>query len=60
VFSESCSEVSLLLRRGVSSGIKVNDDKTRTSETYLTLNGRNIPFINHVKYFGVIFDKRIN
>jgi hypothetical protein len=23
------------------------------------LNGRNIPFVNHVKYFGVIFDKRI-
>jgi hypothetical protein len=25
----------------------------------LTLNGRNIPFINRVKYLGVIFDKRI-
>jgi hypothetical protein len=23
------------------------------------LNGRNIPFVNHVKYLGVIFDKRI-
>jgi hypothetical protein len=23
------------------------------------LNGRSIPFVNHVKYFGVIFDKRI-
>jgi hypothetical protein len=23
------------------------------------LNGRNIPFVNHVKYHGVIFDKRI-
>jgi hypothetical protein len=22
------------------------------------LNGRNIPFANHVKYLGVIFDKR--
>jgi hypothetical protein len=28
-------------------------------EAHLTLNGRNIPFINHVKYLGVIFDKRI-
>jgi hypothetical protein len=25
----------------------------------LTLNGWNIPFVNHVKYLGVIFDKRI-
>jgi hypothetical protein len=23
------------------------------------LNGRNIPFVNHVKYLGVIFDKNI-
>jgi hypothetical protein len=23
------------------------------------LNGQNIPFVNHVKYLGVIFDKRI-
>jgi hypothetical protein len=27
--------------------------------TVLSLNGRNIPFVNHVKYLGVIFDKRI-
>jgi hypothetical protein len=25
---------------------------------HLTLNGRNIPFVNHVKYLGVIFYKR--
>jgi hypothetical protein len=25
----------------------------------LTLNGRNIPFVNSVKYLGVIFDKRM-
>jgi hypothetical protein len=24
------------------------------------LNGQNIPFVNHVKYLGVIFDKRIS
>jgi hypothetical protein len=23
------------------------------------MNGRNIPFVNHVKYFSVIIDKRI-
>jgi hypothetical protein len=31
----------------------------RTPEAQLTLNGQNIPFVNHVKYLGVIFDKRI-
>jgi hypothetical protein len=30
-----------------------------THEARLTLNGRNISFVNHVKYLGVIFDKRI-
>jgi hypothetical protein len=48
--------------------IKINEDKTqiiffshrlRAPEAHLTLNGRNIPFVNHVKYLGVIFDKRI-
>jgi hypothetical protein len=68
MFSESCNEVSVLLRRAVSAGTKINEDKTqaiyfshrrRPPETHLTLNGRNIPFVNHVKYLGVIFDKRI-
>jgi hypothetical protein len=48
--------------------IKINEDKTqaiyfshriRPSEAHLALNGRNIPFVDHVKYLGVIFDKRI-
>jgi hypothetical protein len=25
-------------------------------EAHLIMNGRNIPFVNHVKYLGVIFD----
>jgi hypothetical protein len=48
--------------------IKINEEKTR--EIYfthrnrppispLTLNGRNIPFVNSVKYLGVIFDMRM-
>jgi hypothetical protein len=28
-------------------------------EAHHTLNGRNNTFVNHVKYLGVIFDKRI-
>jgi hypothetical protein len=48
--------------------IKINEDKTRAlyfshrirpSESLLTLNGRNIPFVNNVKYLGVISDKKI-
>jgi hypothetical protein len=45
---------------------KINEDKIqanyfshklRSLKAHLTLNGRNIPFVNHVKYLGVIFDK---
>jgi hypothetical protein len=48
--------------------IKINEDKTwalyfshrlKPSEAHLILNGRNIPFVKHVRYLGVIFDKRI-
>jgi hypothetical protein len=48
--------------------IKINEEKTQgvyfsrrrgPPESYLTLNGRNIPFVNSVKYFGAIFDRRI-
>jgi hypothetical protein len=48
--------------------IKINEDRTqaiyfsyrlRLTEAYLTFNEQNIPFLNHVKYLGVIFDKRI-
>jgi hypothetical protein len=45
----------------------INGDETQAmyfshrqaTEAHLTLNGLNIPFINHVNYLGVIFDKRI-
>jgi hypothetical protein len=48
--------------------IKINEDKTqgvyfsrsrRPPESYLTLNGTNIPFANSAKYLGVIFDKKV-
>jgi hypothetical protein len=48
--------------------IKINEDETqaiycfhriRPPESLLTLNGRSIPFVNNVKYLGVIFDKKI-
>jgi hypothetical protein len=31
----------------------------RPPESHLTLNGRIIPFVNSVKYLGVIFDKKV-
>jgi hypothetical protein len=48
--------------------IKINEEKTRgiyfsrirrLPESHLALNGRNITFINSVKYLGVIFDKKV-
>jgi hypothetical protein len=49
--------------------IEINEDKTRTTyfthrnrppDSLLTLNGRNIPFVNSVKYLGAIFDKKMS
>jgi hypothetical protein len=48
--------------------IKINEEKTRAlyfshrlrhPEVHLTLNGWNIPFVNHVNYLDVNFDKTI-
>jgi hypothetical protein len=48
--------------------IKMNEDNTRAiyftrrnrpPDSLLILNGRNIPFVNSVKYLGVLFDKRM-
>jgi hypothetical protein len=48
--------------------IKINEENTRAiyfthrnrpPVSPLTLNGRNIPFVNNAKYLGVIFDKRM-
>jgi hypothetical protein len=45
--------------------IKINEDKnqgiyisrSRPPESHLKQNGRDIPFVNSVKYIGVFFDK---
>jgi hypothetical protein len=48
--------------------IKINEEKTQAIyffhqctpvEAFLTLKGGHIPFANHVKYLGVIFNKKI-
>jgi hypothetical protein len=48
--------------------IKINEDKMqaiyfshriRPPESLLTINGQNIPFVNNVKFLGVIFDRKI-
>jgi hypothetical protein len=31
----------------------------RPPESSLTLNGRNIPFVNRAKYLGVVFDRKV-
>jgi hypothetical protein len=52
----------------VGSNVRINEEKTRAiyftqrnrpPDSPLTLNGRNIPFVNSVNYLGVIFDKRM-
>jgi len=48
--------------------ININENKTQAIyfsrgikpvESHLTLKGRNIPFVNNVKYLGVNFDRKI-
>jgi hypothetical protein len=48
--------------------IKINEEKTRgiyfshrhgPLKSHLTPNGQNIPFVNSIKYLGVIFGRRI-
>jgi hypothetical protein len=34
-------------------------DRLPFPEAHLTLNGRNIPFVYHAKYLGVIFEKKM-
>jgi hypothetical protein len=68
MFSESCSAVSFQWRCSASAGtlkskkirlgVAYFSHGFRPPEAHLTLNGRNI-FVNHVKYLGVNFDKRI-
>jgi hypothetical protein len=49
--------------------VKINEDKTqaiyfshgnRPVVSQLTLKGRNIPFVNNVKYLGLNFDRKIS
>jgi hypothetical protein len=65
---ERCSKISVLLGHDECWNIKMNEDKTpaicffhrlRPPEAHLILNGWNISFVHHLKYLGVIFDKRI-
>jgi hypothetical protein len=39
--------------------LRLSTYRFRPPGAYLRLNGQNIPFVNHVKYLGVIFNKRI-
>jgi hypothetical protein len=51
-----------VLDSGISKSIRTKLGRCTSPfppESLLTLNGRNIPFVNNVKYLGVIFDKRI-
>jgi hypothetical protein len=57
---ESSSAISPQWIRGTSAGQAICFSHRRTPvEASLTLKGRQIPFANHVKYLGVIFDKKL-
>jgi hypothetical protein len=65
----SCSEFSVMFEMWCErSNIKIDEHKTQAiyfshtlwpPEAHLPLNGRNLPFVNHVKYLCVFFDKNI-
>jgi hypothetical protein len=68
IFCVVLATVSAQWRPGVRAGIlklmkiTLGDlllSSRRPPESQLTLNGRNIPFVNTVKYLGVIFDKKV-
>jgi hypothetical protein len=61
-WSKECLEIYVGIK------LSVNEDKTqgiylshsrRPPLSRLTLNGKVIPFVNSIKYLGVIFDKKI-
>jgi hypothetical protein len=58
MFSESCSEFSVLWRRDVSAGTQKSMKIRLRPSTFVIDFGQNVPFINHVKYLGVIFHMR--
>jgi hypothetical protein len=69
IFSENSSFVLNSMTAWCKQwNIKINEEKTQAiyfshrikpPDTLLTLNGHNIPFVNSIKYLGVIFDKKI-
>jgi hypothetical protein len=70
LFSENCTAVSLSSMETWCErwNIKINGEKSKgiyfsrrrgPPESHLTLNGRNIPFVNRVIYLGVILNRKI-
>jgi len=65
MFSENYTS-TCLWGCNVKCGANIKEDKTQTvcvyrgpklQNSYLKLKGRNIPFVNHIKYLDVIFDR---
>jgi hypothetical protein len=53
-----CERWNTKIKEDMTGGIYFSRSR-RPPESHLTLNGRNIPFVNSIKYLGVIFDKRV-
>jgi hypothetical protein len=56
---EPRERVGLFPRISSGRGLKLTTHRNRLPDSHLTLNGRNIPFVNNVQYLGVLFDKRM-
>jgi hypothetical protein len=53
-----CERWNIIINEEKSRAIYFTHRNRRPDST-VTLNGRNIPFVNSVKYLGVMFDKRM-
>jgi hypothetical protein len=54
-----CERWNMKINEGKTQGINFSHGR-RPPASRLTLNGRIIPFVNNIKYLGVIFDKRLS
>jgi hypothetical protein len=58
VVTNNCNDTGIVMS-GVYIWSASRHQQSYTPDSLLTLNERNIPFVNSVKYLGVIFDKRM-
>jgi hypothetical protein len=53
-----CERWNITINEDTTRGIYFSRSR-RPPESRLTLNGRNIPFVNSTNYLGIIFDRKV-